>query len=1259
MLVIGLFLPSLVPNIAKADNSTSTPVVQNGFESGAGNWTTQGDGNTKATVSSTTAHTGSQSLLTTGRSDTWMGPSLDLTNTLQKGATYQITGWVKLVSGETPSKLNFTVKRTPADGSAAQYDQVTTPTTVSDSGWVKLDGTYTFSTDVSALSIYLESDSKTNSYYLDDFSIIMTKPAPTTANSGSSSGSTQSVNKTYGFENGSTNGWVPRGDSNVKIASVTDQHESGSSSLLTTGRSKTWMGPSLDVKSLLQQGVTYTITAWVKEKTAPGTKTPSTVTLSMEKTPTGGTQAWDNIASAKISDTSWTKISGTYSIDSPMDELLLYVESSNATENYYIDNVSIQSAQPVKTLPLQTDIPSLKNVYKNDFLVGSEAQAFEVADPEHAQLLKQQFDTIVPGNEMKPASLENVKGTFTYGPADQIAKFAMDNKMALRFHTLVWYQQTPDWFFQDSNGKFLPKNAQSKQLVLQRLQDYINTVLTHFKNEGVKFESVDVVNEAIDPSQPSGFRNSYWYQYTGTDYIKTAFETAQQVLPNSELVINDYNLDQPKKSDILYNFLKKWQTEWKTTHPGQPFPVDGVGHQTHIRINTPSISDMAASLDKFASLGLDNKITEMDVTVYQNDTDKYTTIPQDLLVQQGYRYKDLFNLFKEKKNEISTVMLWGMADDNTWLKQFPITRNDAPLLFDDQLQPKPAFWGAADPSKLPILIQKIKAPKGTPIIDGKTDQVWEAMSSNTIKGDNNLSGSFKTLWDNKNLYVLANIKDPTKGKNGKIDVFYQNGKKVTFKTDGSSNQNYKVVPTKDGYTMELAVPLSSVKQGDQVPFDLRISNGTSTVSWNDPTNKQENETNNWGQLTLDKANKITDAIQGAPVIDGNIDPIWANAKTISTDTWVQGTSGSTAKVKTMWKGDYLYVLANVTDSHLSKKSTNAYEQDSVEFFVDQNNHKSTAYEPDDGQYRVNFANQQSYNGNASKDNFKTATKITKTGYIVEAAIKLDKVTPKASNLIGFDVQVNNDQNGDGKRDSVAIWSDPTGQSYQNTSQWGTLILDPVSNNTGNGSSSGSGSNGNNSGTTTPQTVSVTPGSSQAVAVNAGDTLQISGSTAKVTLPSDLPQGTTVKVTKLSKNDTSVKNATDLTLAGDVYHFAFTYPKGQENYTGHFALVLPYDKSKYSADNVAIYYYNEQTGKWEKQNGTVDASAGTITATVPHFSTYGVFAKASASTSSQSSNSSSGNQLPDTATPYPNYIMLGLLLLALGGSLLVVYRRRRA
>jgi endo-1,4-beta-xylanase len=129
-------------------------------------------------------------------------------------------------------------------------------------------------------------------------------------------------------------------------------------------------------------------------------------------------------------------------------------------------------------------------------------------------------------------------------------------------------------------------------------------------------------------------------------------------------------------------------------------PIDGIGHQMHITIGWPSVAETKAMLDTFVPLGLEQQITEMDVSIYTNNSESFPTPPRDRLLRQAYKYRDLFALYRRYADHISSVTIWGLADDDTWLDTFPVTRNDAPLLFDEQLQAKPAFWGVVDPSRI-------------------------------------------------------------------------------------------------------------------------------------------------------------------------------------------------------------------------------------------------------------------------------------------------------------------------------------------------------------------------------------------------------------------------------------------------------------------------------------------------------------------------------------------------------------------------------
>lgn len=207
------------------------------------------------------------------------------------------------------------------------------------------------------------------------------------------------------------------------------------------------------------------------------------------------------------------------------------------------------------------------------------------------------------------------------------------------------------------------------------------------------------------PSVYQTLSSSRWFELTGTDYIDTAFRAAHEAAPHTELFINDYGTTDPVKRMFLYNLVRDLRA--------RGVPIDGVGHQMHINIHSPTVEAIAETIHMFSALGVDNQITELDVSIYDNSTDSCPAISQDALIEQGYRYRDLFQTFRALNGEISGVTFWGLADDHTWLKGFPISRLNLPLLFDEHLQAKPAYWGIVDPTRLPARPVSTQPPAAT------------------------------------------------------------------------------------------------------------------------------------------------------------------------------------------------------------------------------------------------------------------------------------------------------------------------------------------------------------------------------------------------------------------------------------------------------------------------------------------------------------------------------------------------------------------
>ncbi len=281
------------------------------------------------------AYAGSYSLLTTTNSSGAGGPSISLNSMLLPGAKYTITGYVKLTSGESATNANFTIKRSdPSCSGGTCYDTIGTyQVPVSDSGWVQIGGTYTVSTTETGLTLYAQLVGATSaqSFYLDDVVITETAPPP---------GGTPVA--TYTFSDGGLDGWAPFGSATLTNTAPPVLDPNGDAlSLLTTNRTAGYMGPSLNLLSVnnVVAGATYQVTAYVL-LAAPDSSNP-TATLSIKTADCATTGAYSNLAtSGALSSTAWTKVQGTFSFSNlpgPPTSLTLYIQSSSATDSFYIE----------------------------------------------------------------------------------------------------------------------------------------------------------------------------------------------------------------------------------------------------------------------------------------------------------------------------------------------------------------------------------------------------------------------------------------------------------------------------------------------------------------------------------------------------------------------------------------------------------------------------------------------------------------------------------------------------------------------------------------------------------------------------------------------------------------------------------------------------------------------------------------------------------------------------------------------------------
>ena len=236
-------------------------VYETGFEDGTGGWF--GRGSATLEITTGTARTGAASLHVTGRDATWQGPGLNVSALLEPGATYDVEAWVRLPEGMPDDLITLTVQRTPAGGDTA-YDSVAYQVPVTAGAWTEVSGSYSYAGAVDELQLYLESPTADLAFLVDDVSITVTADPP-------SEEPVYGVVLSSDFEDGTTQGWGPRGPETVTVTEG-DAH-GGSYSLLTSDRTEAWNGPARAITSITQVGVTHQVEAWLK--LAPGRTRPT------------------------------------------------------------------------------------------------------------------------------------------------------------------------------------------------------------------------------------------------------------------------------------------------------------------------------------------------------------------------------------------------------------------------------------------------------------------------------------------------------------------------------------------------------------------------------------------------------------------------------------------------------------------------------------------------------------------------------------------------------------------------------------------------------------------------------------------------------------------------------------------------------------------------------------------------------------------------------------------------------------------------
>ncbi|CUN06914.1 endo-1,4-beta-xylanase [Roseburia faecis] len=954
----------------------------------------------------------------------------------------------------------------------------------------------------------------------------------------------------------------------------------------------------------------------------------------------------------------WTKFSGTFNVPKTADQIVIriieqgtnYGQGDCVKGAYCVTGVSMKKITRPKP-EIEKNIPEWKTSVTeslgNDSIAGTAIMLSEISDDTLMELVEKHFNAVTFGNELKPDALFNYQidgnsvptktitfegeelqvpivndagDSLDFSRADAMADKILawnnahpDQKIRIRGHVLVWHSQTQEWFFHENYD--ITKPYVNKETMNRRLEWFISGVFDHYfgkaangKYDGL-FYGWDVVNEAVigntyrtDKVSAAeslseirhGNNSSWWHVYESNEFIINAFKYANKYAPaNVELYYNDFGETDNTKCEGIVKLINDVKSAEGTR-------LDAFGMQAHYNVDGFSAAQFKSVAKKYAQAAGKVQLTELDFKA-SSTYDGTAATKESEYTKMAYCHKNLYEAIKALKAEgtnVSGLTVWGVIEPNSWLHSQSDLGGGAsgsaqcPLLFDGNYKAKPAYWAYVDATKLQPAIQKVT------ITEAKDGNI--AGETYTID-QGEVQAEFIPVWDADGLTVQVKVKDTTVNDADAVTVY------VDPENSASDIKPHKVTVARTaaaaiagGYQATVKVSMKGLKVAQQISLDVVVNNDGETGSFNDLTGKQESSSKYYAVATMKPG--IEKIPYGTISVDADADAAWGNA--VNIPLTINKGSEASANAKVLWDDDNLYVYATVKDAALDKTGAQTHEQDSLEVFIDEDNGKTASYGEDDKQYRINYTNEQSFNGKKClAENVKSATKTIDGGYVVEAAFKWTDIKPANGTKIGLELQINDAKGG--KRIGTLSWYDETGMGWSGSNVYGTVEL------TGKTGSNGGGSSVNPG--TSDTKPDVKPNGKQDtkpdVKPDGKQDTTIETSKVEITVSGDKKAEASVTITKDAQGNVTSANATVSgskgTLTADVVK-QLTEAAGTEDLTIILQVKNANGDVKYtvsvSAKNVKnnkslkAFVVNRKTGEYELINSkTYKAKDGNLNA----------------------------------------------------------------
>lgn len=364
-----------------------------------------------------------------------------------------------------------------------------------------------------------------------------------------------------------------------------------------------------------------------------------------------------------------------------------------------------------------------------------------VADSATTAYIKENFNSLTAENEMKPCNVLGYQPTIltieeaknqgyiipdsytdayvpqiNYSNIDKLLKYAYDNGIRVRYHGLLWHEQSSNWFFRknfDSSASYV-----TPEIMDARNEFFITNVMSHVYSGQYKdvvycwdvineyFHMTECISRIRTEANPDGDKNEdvkcYYEVYgdkifedasdpinspvkSNPEYIKKAFKTAHDILKSYglenkvELVYNDYdtNMNDVRRFTIeVANYINSKDE----LNPDGEKLLTTIGMQAHDKLGKHSISGHVSTIDAIKQAGYNIQFTEFDLALNGRSEAEQLQYLEDLIT--------VIALESQDGAHFTCFSWWGMTDSSSWLGA-----NESPLLCGTSVNDKkPAYY---------------------------------------------------------------------------------------------------------------------------------------------------------------------------------------------------------------------------------------------------------------------------------------------------------------------------------------------------------------------------------------------------------------------------------------------------------------------------------------------------------------------------------------------------------------------------------------